>query len=566
LIPRTQRPLNKGGLSVIKLFKWSAGAVLAIGITTIAVPAFAQGTPQGNPSEKRLTELLVHARQAYDAGIRDTATTAAETQPAAQAVARPVIRLTPDEAVRRALENNIELAVERLNPLLQDLSLAQVRGIYRPTVTSLVNMSSAMPLPTSLLTGGTKVKNDTINVNAGVTQALPWYGGTVTAFWNNPRTDTTSSFATLNPQYTPQIQVSLAQPLIRNFKIDNTRQSLLTTAISLDISNTTLRARIINTEASTRNAYWDMVAAIRAVDVARQSLSLAEKLVEDNKIRVEVGTLAPIDIVQAEAEAASRRQTLTVAEATRQTAELTLKRLIVANTDDPLWNAVLDPTGTVQVESRTVDLEGAIKRALTDRTDLINARRTLESSDINIRYLRNQTRPDLSATLTYGTRGLGGNTFVRQGNDIIDTIPGGWADAMRTLLKRDYPTWTVGVNFSYPIGQSTQDAQHARAKVQYQQSQAQLRALELQVATEVTNAALQVASTQQRVEAARAARTLSERRLEAEQTKFDVGMQTNFFVVQAQRDLLDAQITELRANLDYQKAIIELERVQAAGK
>ena len=551
---------------MIKLLKWSAGAVLAIGIAAAAVPSYAQGTPQGSLTEKRLADLLVHARQAYDAGIRDTATTGGEVQPATQVAARPVIRLTPDEAVMRALENNIELAVERLNPLLQDLSLAQVRGAYRPTLTSLVNMSSANPLPTSLLTGGTKVKNDTMNINAGVTQALPRYGGTVTAFWNNPRTDTTSSFATLNPQYTPQIQFSVAQPLLRNFKIDNTRQSLLTTAISLDISNTTLRARIINTEASTRNAYWDMVAAIRAVDVAKQSLSLAEKLVEDNKIRVEVGTLAPIDIVQAEAEAASRRQTLTVAEATRSTTELTLKRLIVASTDDPLWNAVLDPTGTVQMESRTVDLEGAIKKALSGRTDLTNARRTLESSDISIRYLRNQMKPDVNATLTYGTRGLGGNTFVRVGGVIVDTIPGGWTDAMQTLLKREYPTWTVGVNFSYPIGQSTQDAQHARAKVQYQQAQAQLRALELQVAVEVTNAALQVESTQRRVDAARAARTLSERRLEAEQTKFEVGMQTNFFVVQAQRDLLDAQITELRASLDYQKAIIELERVQAAGK
>jgi outer membrane protein TolC len=551
---------------VTKLFKWSAAAVLAIGITAVAVPSYAQVTSQGGPSEKRVADLIAHARHAYDAGIKETATNAAGLQVATQAAPRPVIRLTPDEAVMRALENNIELAVERLNPLLQDLSLAQVRGAYQPTLTSLVNMTSAMPLPTSLLTGGTKVKNDTINANIGMTKALSWYGGTVSGFWNNPRTDTTNSFATLNPQYTPQIQFSVTQPLLRNFKIDNTRQSLMTTAISLDISNTTLRARIINTEAGTRNAYWDMVAAIRAVDVARQSLSLAEKLVEDNKIRVEVGTLAPIDIVQAEAEAASRRQTLTVAEATRQTTELTLKRLIVASTDDPLWNAVIDPTRTVRMESRAVDLDAAIKTALSGRTDLINARRAIESSDISIRYLRNQMRPDVVATLTYGTRGLGGNAFVRQGGEIVDIIPGGWIDAMQALVRREYPTWTAGLSFSYPLGQSTQDAQHARARVQYQQSQAQLRALELQVATEVTNAALQVDSTQRRVEAARAARTLSERRLEAEQTKFEVGMQTNFFVVQAQRDLLDAQITELRASLDYQKAIIEFERVQAAGR
>jgi len=170
--------------------------------------------------------------------------------------------------------------------------------------------------------------------------------------------------------------------------------------------------------------------------------------------------------------------------------------------------------------------------------------------------------PALGATLSYGTRGLGGNTFVRQNGEIVDTIPGGWPDAMKTLGKFEYPTWTVGVNFSYPLGNSAQDAAHARAKVQYQQAQAQMRALELQVATEVTNSALNVDSTFKRLEAARAARVLAERRLEAEQTKFEVGMQTNFFVVQAQRDLLDAQITELRASLDYQKALIEFERVQ----
>lgn len=533
-------------------------AALTAACVGASVPAAAQTGAVHQPSASRVAELLAHARQAYaDAAAR-------EDVPAvpAQADPRPVVRLSVDEAVGRALENNIELAVERLNPQLQDLSLAQMRAAYRPTITALTSLTSNMPLPTSLLTGGTRVKNDTVNLNSGVSQVLPWTGGTFTFSWNNPRTDTTSTFATLNPQYSPSMTASLAQPLLRNFKIDNTRQSLLTSAIARDISNTTLRARVINTEANTRNAYWDFVHAGRAVEAARQSLALAEKLVEDNQIRVEVGTLAPIDVVQAQAEAATRRQSLAAAEATRRTTELTLKRLIVASTDDALWNAQLEPTSVVQVEARAVDLEGAVKTALSDRTDLSNARRQLDSNDISLRYLRNQMLPDLNATLTYGTRGLGGNTFRFLNGVKVDTIPGGWADAMRTLSKFDFPTWTVALNFSYPIGQSAQDATHARAKVQYQQAQAQLRALELQVATEVTSAALTVESTQKRLDAARAARLLAERRLEAEQSKFEVGMQTNFFVVQAQRDLLDSQITELRASLDYQRALVEFERVQ----
>jgi outer membrane protein TolC len=144
----------------------------------------------------------------------------------------------------------------------------------------------------------------------------------------------------------------------------------------------------------------------------------------------------------------------------------------------------------------------------------------------------------------------------------VGTIPGGWPEAFAMMRQFEYPNWTVGATFSYPLGKSSQEAAFARAKLQYQQSQAQIRALELTVATEVTNAALQVESTLRSMEAARAARELQEKRLENEQSKFEVGMSTNFFVVQAQRDLLDAQISELRATLNYQKALVTFERVQ----
>ena len=540
--------------------------MLMAALLVLPQAASAQATSSGvtGMDPARVRELVALARANYAEG--QAKPTDPQKSLEERALARPVMKLTVDEAVKRALDNNIELSVERLNPTLSELSWESVRAAYVPTFGSTLNTTASNPLPTSLLNGGTNVTNKTANWNFNIAKLLPWYGSTVTAQFNNSRTDTTSSFATLNPQYTTQLQGVFTQPLLRNFRIDNNRQQLKTTNIARQVSDLTLRKVVINTIASTRNAYWDLLAAIRAIDAARQSLDLAERLVLDNQTRVEVGTLAPMDVISAQAEAATRRQTLTTAEATRRTAELVLKRLIVPNTEDELWKATIDPTDLAKVDPRPISLETAVLAALKDRTDVVTARKNLQSTDINIMYLKNQMLPALDASATLGTRGLGGNTYIREGGVVVGSVPGGWPDAFNMMRKFDYPNWTVGVTLSYPIGNSTQDVAFARAKVQYQQQVSQLHALELTIATEVTNAALSVESTLKRLEAGRAARTLSEKRLENEQSKFEVGMSTNFFVVQAQRDLLDAQISELRAALDYQKALVEFERVQLASR
>jgi len=541
-------------------------SALIVGIAGwLAVPsgafAQAQSLAPGASQQARVDELVKYAREKFDEGQSQQAQPRQKTLEE-RAEARPVVQLTVEQAVRMAIENNIELSVERLNPELQDLSIAQTRGAYRPTLGSTLNANSSMPLPTSLLNGGSRVTNEVANANVSINHALPWFGTTYTAAFNNGRTNTTSTFATLNPQFTTQLTATLTQPLLRDFKIDNTRNQLLTGAITREVTDITLRTRITNTTATTKNAYWDLLAAIRAIEAAKKSLALAENLIEDNRVRVEVGTLAPMDIISAQAEAATRRQTLTQAEATRRTAELVLKRLIVSETTDPIWRATIDPIDMVRVAPTTINLESAVTTALGQRTDLMTARKNLSSNDINIRYLRNQMLPALNAAATLGTRGLGGNQFIREGGVVTGTIPGGWPEAFAMMRQFEYPNWTLGVTLSYPIGKSTQEAAYARAKLQYQQSQAQIRALELTVATEVTNAALLVESTLRSMEAARAARELQEKRLENEQSKFEVGMSTNFFVVQAQRDLLDAQISELRATLNYQKALVGFERVQ----
>jgi outer membrane protein len=530
-----------------------------LSIAAVAVAA-APVLAQTQADRARLDEI------ARTAG-RDFATARADqTRPANPVAPGTVVELTLDDAVERALDRNLELAVERLNPTTFDLSLARLRAFYRPTLSSTIGQQSRINPPTSTLNGGTVVDNDTTTYNSGITQAIPWFGGNFSFQFNNNKQVSSNLFNNYNPAYNSNFAANLTQPLLRGFRIDNNRQQLLITGISRDISETQLRGTIATTLANVRNAYWELLYAVQAVEVARGSLTLAEKLVEDNRARVEVGTMAPLDVVQADAEAATRRQAVTTADATLRTAELTLKRLIVNGTDDPLWRATITPVDRPTFRSEALDVETAVRKALSERSDIDVARKTVESNDITLKYARNQTLPALDANLQYGAVGLGGTQYQRSGSGvtstIIGTVPGGYSDAWRTLTGRDYANWNASVTLSYAIGQSATEATYARARIQRNQAAAQMRALELSIATEVTNAALQVESNLKRYEAATAARELAETRLNAEQSRFEVGLSTNFFVVQAQRDLATQQNSELRALLDYRRSLVDFERVQ----
>jgi len=469
-----------------------------------------------------------------------------------------------EESVALALERNLDIAVERLNPSAFDYSLAALRAQFNPTVTSNVGRNDTVNLPTSQLVGGNRVTVDALTYNFGAQQTLPWGGGSYQVIFNNRRQDSDNRFITFNPQFNTTLQASVVQPLLRNFRTDSTRTQLRVTAINRDISEIQLRTTVTNTLASVRNAYWDLVFAVQAVDVARRSLQLADKLVEDNKIRVEVGTLAPIDVVQAEAEAASRRQALALIEAQAQTAELALKRLIVSGTDDPRWRARLNPTDRPSLQNEPIDLEAALRNALASRTDLAQSKRAIEINEANLGLLRNQSKPQANLVANYGLQGIGGTLLNRdgQGGPIIGTTPGGYGDALAFLRNREFPTWNVSLQVAYPIGTNPSEANYQRARITLDQNRTQLRQVELNIATQVTNTALQVEANWKRVEASRAARELAQRRLEAEQSKFEVGLSTNFFVVQAQRDLSDAENAELRAILDYRKSLVDFERVQ----
>jgi outer membrane protein TolC len=548
--------------------KTFAFLVRSLAYVVIAVSAVQPAAAQTSRADAvRLDELAREAARTFATARADLDQTRPTTPPPPPGTN---VDLTLDEATTRALERNLDIAVERLNPQTFDFSIAALDASYLPTFTSNVGLRSQTQFPRSQTAGADMLTTETFTGNSGVAQNVKWGGGSFAVTFNNNRQKQTDLFATRNPVLNANVNAIYIQPLLRGFRIDGTRSQLQVTHLTQEMSEIALRGTIVRTLANVRNAYWDLVYAIEAADVAGRSLSLATKLVEDNRARVEVGAMAPLDVVQAQAEEATRRQVLTRADAERRTAELALKRLIVNGTDDPFWTAAINPVDRPTYTTEALDVAGAVKQALTNRTDLQQSQKQLAANDISLRSLADQLLPALDLTSSYGLAGVGGPQFIRQGlgGAIAQTIPSGYSDALRIISDRTAPTWNFALSLSYPIGSSPAEANLARARIQQRQTIAQSRQMELQIATEVTNAALQVESNREGLQAAAAARDLAQRRLDAEQSRFDVGLSTNFFVVQAQRDLRDAQNAELRALLDYRRAQVEFARVQevpAAG-
>jgi outer membrane protein len=541
-------------------------AVAAL-VAALAGPAWAQQSGATTDKDKE----TAHVRELIQQAMKQLA-------PVQQPGAQPEKFVTPgtrvdlqvDEAVQRALDKNIDISVARLTPRTWDFTIAGLEATYRPNLTSTFNNRSQSQIPTNQTQGITVItQTGTVDWSSGFAQNLWWGGASYSVAYTGSRANSPSTFNTRNPLWRSGLTASYLQPLLRGFGIDSTRAALLTNRLNQTNDEIALRATISTTQASVRNAYWDLVFAIQAEEAAANSLSLATKLVQDNQARVEIGTLAPIDVVTAQAEEATRRQTLVINQATVRTAELALKRLIVSGTDDPVWTASINPTDRPPTTPEPINLEAAVSRALGERTDLARAKNSLQINDINLKNQVDLTKPQLNLNASYGLAGVGGTIFQRDnsqlGSPIVNVIPSGYLDALRNIGRLDAPTWNVGMNFAWPLGTSAAESNVARSRLTIQQSQAQMKALELQIATDVTNAALTVQSSLQSVQTAGVARELSQKRLEAAQSKYEVGMATNFEVVQAQRDLADAQTSELRSVLAYRRALVNFEQAQTVG-
>jgi outer membrane protein TolC len=386
--------------------------------------------------------------------------------------------------------------------------------------------------------------------------------------WDSSRSTSNNFFSTFNPQIRSSLSFNYSQPLLRGFKIDSTRQQIQVGQKNLDIADLGLRETVTATSRTVRNAYWDLAYQIASLEVARQSLALAEESLRNTRARVEIGTTPPIDIVEADAEVATRREAVILGEAQIETAEDTLRALVYNPAMPDFWTMHIEPADAPQFEPVAVDVDGAISYALTNRTDLLQTKKSIESNEINIKFLHNETLPDVTASIDYGLQALGGVQVIRAPGigltpgDVIGEQRRGFGSVLGDLVTNDFPAWTAGVSISYPIGTSSAEANLARTRLQQTRLETQLKNQELQVATQVRQVARQALTNQQRVLTTRASREFAQRRLEAEQRKFEAGTSTNFLVFQAQRDLAVARNNELRAILDYLQSKVDLEAVQ----
>jgi outer membrane protein len=523
--------------------------------------------PAGLTASAVALSVFVFGADIVRAQTSSSLSAAAAAAAAAPAEAQgPVRRLSIDEAVALALEQNINLQVDRIDPQVSDLSIAVARSGWTPVFFSNVQTRSQSNPTTDIFGGAASITNETLTSQAGVQQTLPWGGGQYTASWNNGRSTTNNIFSTFNPQLSSTLGLNLTQPLLRNFKIDATRQQVLVSRKNREISDVQLQQSISATMRNVKNAYWDLVYAINNLAVQRQSLDLAQQSYRDNRARVEIGTMAPLDIVQAEAEVAQREEAVILAEAAIRRQEDTLRALI-SNPEDQsdFWDMRIEPSDSPDFQPIAVDVDGAVRAALATRTDLSVSRKQLENNDIAIRYFRNQSMPDVNAVVNYSAFGLAGTRLELTPGlnpEIINRTPRGFGGALSDIFSASYPTWSMQLQVNYPIGSSNADANLARARLQDSQARKQLQASELQVTTQIRDLARTVTTNGQRVESTRASRALAEKRLEAEQKKFTAGMTSSFFVTQAQRDLADARNRELRAIIDYLKSVIDFETAQ----
>ncbi len=494
----------------------------------------------------------------------------AQTPPPPQAgpAARngPVKQLTVDEAVRLALEQNLSLRVQRINPEIQQSNVDQAFTAWTPSLTGYLNYNNTDTPPDSFLSGSEEtLKTDQLDGQAGVQQLTPW-GATWFAGWEARRGTSNSFYNTFNPTLRSNLSLQYVQPLLRNRTIDASRQQLIVSRRNRDISDIDLRGTVVATVRSVKNAYWNLKAAIANLEVQRQSLELANQTLKDNRTRVEVGTMAPIDIVEAESEVARNEENVIVAEAAIRQAEDQLRALVFDPAATDFWSLVLDPIDPPKTEQQPIDVEAAVRSALDKRTDLQSAKASLANVESSLKYYRNQTLPQVNAEIDYGTTAVGGVQNIREPGfppgPILDTVTRSFWSVQNDIFSSAYPTWTLAVNVTYPLGRTSAHTSYNRSQLELNQGKLQILNLELQVGTQVRDIGRQVNTNAQRVRATGAARALAERRLEAEQKKFGVGTSTSFLVFQAQRDLSTARVNELSALLDYNKSLVDFEAVQ----
>jgi HAE1 family hydrophobic/amphiphilic exporter-1 len=516
------------------------------------------------------------------------------------------IALSLNDAVKRALENNNDIEVARDDVRFAETQLRALEGIFDPVFAITPTYDKRIAPQQSSLGGGSVTSTTTYSWSPAVVKQFGRGGGNYFLQFQNSRTNTNNSFSLLNPFYSSNLSLQFTQPLLRDRSIDNNRRQIRIQRKRLDQSDADFRQRTIDVITRVQQAYWELVFALRDQQNQLANLNLSRESLRNIEAQIAAGAKAPLERAEVQTELANRETALYSAIQAVAISENNLKVLIFKEPASPEWSAQLTPTDTPKFDTNPVNVTDALKAAHDNRPELRRLRLQNDINDIDIRFFKNQTKPQIDLTGTVALTGLAGASVATivppgateplivgnpltnasafllseirriqaatgvpetpvppvavQGSVVNPILVGGYGQDIRNLFRGDTRNITFGVAISFPFKNKTAEANLAGARIQKEQLQASVRSQEQIIEVDVRNSAQAVESSRQRVLSAREARINAEAQLEGEQRLYQVGRSTTFLLFQRENALANARASELRAETDYNKALADLQR------
>ncbi len=468
-----------------------------------------------------------------------------------------------EDCIVKALKDNLNVAVEVYNPDLADASLTKAKEFFLPRLDlGFGNERTENPSYWWLEQADVVVRkyND---YSVSLVQQIPT-GGNFTLGLKGYELDTTAGFQTLNPTYGNTLRFNFTQPLLKGFGFNISRREIIVARNNLDISVNQFQSVLMDTIYNVQEAYWNLVYSIEDYKVKQQSLQLARDLLAKNKKEVEVGKIAPIEILNAEAVVASREADILQAEALTRRNEDVLRDLLYLTEEGEMSTKRIVPLDKPSFIRKDISLDEALKEALEKRPELRMKKINIETNELNMGVAKNQMLPGLDFQLSYWSPGLSGDRIIYGPGDPfpepIGKEKGSPSDSLRDAFKLLYNNWSIGLTLSIPLSNFTTRADYVRARMELEKSQLELENIEKQIFLDVKNAVRDIETNAKRVQAYRLARELAEQRLEAEVKKLNVGLTTNYFVLQYQEELEREGSLELKSLIDYNLAWARLEK------
>ncbi len=476
--------------------------------------------------------------------------------------------LSLDDAIEMALQNNNDIDASRNDVRIAEFNLRGARGVYDPLIGS-ESYYESVTTPTASAIGGAvngAVTQTRYFGSAGVNGFAPWYGGEYSARFDSTRSTTSNTNSFLNPQFPTSLNFSYTQPLFRNFRFDNNRRQIEIARKNLSLSDAQFRQRAIDVIALVEQAYWNLVFSLRNLQVQIDAVRQARTQLESNQRQVDRGVLAPIDVVAANAQITTFEQNVYTAQEDVTRAENQLKTLMLPDRYSDVWSRPITPVSPISLEAPRIGLEVAVGEALKNRPEITQLETSAEINQIDQRYFKDQTKPQIDLVGSFTSSGLAGTETPAAINPqtglsrVPPNLVGGYINSLGNLAAIDYPTYRVGVSISLPWGNTTAKANLGRSLVEAERIGNQRAQTEQVIEAEVRNSIQALRSSEARLSAAIAARTSAEQLFESEQRQFRAGTTTFYLVMQRQTELLAARGRELQAQTDLNKAISEFQR------